>query len=80
VVASQAAVAGLDKDGQQAVLVREDVEEQAQAILQVLGDANLCSQMGVDGRKYVQTRHDWGLIAEKLTGYYRSGASKENQA
>ncbi|MBN1977014.1 MAG: glycosyltransferase [Anaerolineae bacterium] len=70
VVATPQAVSALDVvDGQHA-LVADGPVPFAAAVLRLLGDANLCKYLGDSGRCYVEQRHDWRGIVERLEETY----------
>jgi glycosyltransferase involved in cell wall biosynthesis len=54
------------------MLVAEGAQAQARAILQVLTNDLLKSQLASAGRAYVEAQHDWNKIAAQLEGIYRN--------
>ena len=71
VVASPQAVSALAAVPGRDILVGETAEQQANAILRLLGDANLRGQVGRNGRTYVESHHDWEKIVVQLEGVYQ---------
>ncbi len=50
--------------------VRFDEEAFAEAILQLLGDAGAAEAMGVRGRRYIESKRDYGVIADEVEAEY----------
>ena len=72
VVASPVAVSALDvTDGEQ-LLVAEDAEQGAAAILRLLADAPLRNRLSSAGRRYVEQHHDWDAVAGRLETIYEA--------
>ncbi len=70
VVATPQAVSALAvADGEQA-LVADGPEAFAAAVLRLLGDPALRTQLGQAGRRYVEQHHDWRSIVERLEEIY----------
>jgi sugar transferase (PEP-CTERM/EpsH1 system associated) len=71
VVSSRAAAEGLEARPGEDLLVADTPDEFARHVLHVLGDPELAARLAVAGRRYVETSHNWALIAEQLAGIYR---------
>lgn len=71
VVCTRAAAEGLEARPGEGLLVADTAEEFARYVLRVLGDPALAKRLGMAGRRYVEARHDWGAIAERLGEVYR---------
>ncbi len=70
-VATSAAVAGLDvKDGEH-LLVADQPAEFAQAVLRLLGDPALRAQIARAGRRYVEENHDIQKTTQRLIEIYQ---------
>lgn len=52
------------------VLVADTPEAFADRVLQLLGDAQLCRQLAMNARRYVEQEHDWRTIGSKLEEIY----------
>jgi glycosyltransferase involved in cell wall biosynthesis len=48
------------------ILIRDDPEQFADAVLQVISDPLLADNLRRDGRRLVEERYDWGLIFRQL--------------
>jgi glycosyltransferase involved in cell wall biosynthesis len=72
VVATGQAVAALEAVAGQDLLVAEDEEGFAQAILQLLDNGDMCRRLGAAGRQYVEQHHDWVCIGKCLEQVYLS--------
>ena len=73
VVGSPQAAAALNVVPGEEMLVAEGAEAQARALIQVMDDDLLRSQLASAGRIYVQALHDWNDIAERIEGIYLVG-------
>ncbi len=71
VAASSQAVSALGAVPGRDVLVADEPQEIAAAALQLLDDPPLNSQVGANGRAYVERHHDWNSIAAQLENIYR---------
>jgi len=66
------AISALDAaDGEQ-LLVAEDAEQGAAAILRLLADAPLRNRLSSAGRRYVEQHHDWDAVAGRLETIYEA--------
>jgi sugar transferase (PEP-CTERM/EpsH1 system associated) len=70
VVASQQAVSALDIRADEEVMVASNPDEFAEKMLELFDSAELRSEVGQAGRKYVERHHDWGTIAKQLSEIY----------
>lgn len=75
VVTSSDGCAGMGVRAGRELLVADAPEEQAAAILRVLDDPVLAAGLSRAGRAFVETRHDWDAVADRLDGYYRRVAA-----
>jgi len=71
VAASSQAASGLGAVPGRDVLVADEPQEIAAAALQLLEDPHLSTQIGANGRAYVERHHDWNSIAAQLEDIYR---------
>jgi glycosyltransferase involved in cell wall biosynthesis len=70
VITTPKAVAGLQINPGENILVAEDTMAFANAILKLLADSSFREQMRLAGRQYVETHHNWGDIASQLGNIY----------
>ncbi len=70
VVASPQAIAALPNPIRQALLVADDDEGSATAILSLLGDPGLQASLGARGRAYVSEHFDWLAVTAELESIY----------
>ncbi|MFN2264215.1 MAG: glycosyltransferase [Anaerolineales bacterium] len=70
VVASQQAVSALDIRADEEVMVASSPDEFAEKMLVLFDSAELRSEVGEAGRKYVERNHDWGTVAGQLSEIY----------
>lgn len=83
VVTTRTGVGGIPEanDGENVLIVEEDVRSMAEGILTVLGDERLAKKLGENGRKLVEDEYDWGnivnralpILEEKLSARGRLG-------
>ena len=71
VAASPQAVSALGAVPGRDILVANEPQEIAAAALQLLDNPPLNSQIGANGRAYVERHHDWNSIAAQLENIYR---------
>ena len=71
VAASSQAVSALGAVPGRDVHVADEPQEIAAAALQLLDDPHLNTQIGANGRAYVERHHDWNSITAKLENIYR---------
>jgi polysaccharide biosynthesis protein PslH len=72
VVATPAACTALRAVPGEHLLVGDDPDTLAAAVLRVLDDAALARRLGAAGRRYVESQHDWRTTAAELEAIYRS--------
>lgn len=77
VVATSKAVSALDILPGEDVLVADDVQQLARAVLQLLSSRDLQKKIGDAGRRYVEKHHSWKSIAEKLEAVYWEAVIKK---
>jgi glycosyltransferase involved in cell wall biosynthesis len=70
VVASPQAAAGLQAIPDQDLLVASEAEEFANAVLRLLSDKELRTDIGAHGRKYITVFHNWKQITRQLLPVY----------
>ena len=71
VVASPIAVSAITADAGRDLLVAGNPEEFARCILDLLGNPAKRSRIGLNGRQFVETNHDWVKLAASLESVYR---------
>lgn len=71
VVTTQKAVTGLRVTPDKDIVVAQDADSFASAILRLLNNPSLQQNIGKAGRQYVETYHHWGEVASQLTNIYR---------
>ncbi len=77
VVATSKAVSALDILLGEDVLVADDAQQLARAVLQLLSSRDLQKKIGDAGRRYVENHHSWKAIAEKLEAIYWEAVIKK---
>jgi len=70
VVASQQAVSALDIRADEEVMVASSPDEFAEKMLSLFDSAELRSEVGAAGRRYVERNHDWGTATRQLSDIY----------
>jgi glycosyltransferase involved in cell wall biosynthesis len=70
VVASTQAVAALDVQPDEEVLLADGGSQTAAALLRLLQDESLRARLGAGGRQYVCRNHNWAHIAQQLQVMY----------
>ncbi len=70
VITTPKAVAGLQVVPGENILVAQDADSFAEAILKLLASLPLQRQMGEAGRQYVEKYHHWGAVASQLSHLY----------
>ncbi len=83
VVATSKAVSALRTVPGQDLLVADEPQDLAEAILYLLGNEDRRNNIGRCGRNYVQQNHDWNVIAKQLVSIYEDifqGNHERNQA
>ncbi len=76
VVSTPQATTALQVQAGRDLLVASDPHSIAEAILSLLASEALRRQVGHAGRCYVETHHNWNLIAEKLETVYRQAIAE----
>ncbi len=71
VVATPLACSALEVQDGEHLLVADEPPALAQQVLRLLDDPFLWQKISKGGRKYVEEKHDWQVIAERLEGIYR---------
>jgi glycosyltransferase involved in cell wall biosynthesis len=74
VVATPCAVAALDVEHEQQLLIADAPEAFAGAIIRLLRNIGLRERLGQNGRAYVNAHHDWMDIAARLEAIYQETA------
>ncbi len=70
VVASPSAAAGLQAVAGQHLLIADQPQQFAAAVLRLLDDRDLWQSLSEQGVAYIRTYHDWQQIIDRLTGVY----------
>jgi len=70
VVTTPASAAALTAQNGRDLLVANDSQGLADAVLQIISDRDLADRLGKAGRHYVETHHDWDLSTRQLIGLY----------
>jgi glycosyltransferase involved in cell wall biosynthesis len=70
VVCTSLAVSAIQANAGTDLLVADQPEAFADAVLSLLENAAKRRQVAASGRSYVETNHDWGQIAERLLSIY----------
>lgn len=70
VVAHSRAASGIDATPGRELLVADDAEGFAAAIVRLLEDEGLRDELAKNGRNLVESRYDWRMIAPKLADVY----------
>jgi glycosyltransferase involved in cell wall biosynthesis len=71
VVSTSLGAEGIDAEPGRHLLLADDATSFAAAVSRVLGDAELASRLGREGRALVEARYSWGSAAQALEGLYR---------
>ncbi|HMN63293.1 MAG TPA: glycosyltransferase family 4 protein, partial [Anaerolinea sp.] len=69
VISTSIGAEGLEVEPGKNILLADQPEAFAQAVLDVLGDSELRNQLAQNGRKAVETRYDWEQINQGFHGY-----------
>jgi glycosyltransferase involved in cell wall biosynthesis len=80
VVATPPAVAALAARPDRDVLVAEQPDAFADAVLALLGSARRRREVGDAGRRYVEAHHSWDEAASRLERIYESAIAARRQA
>lgn len=76
VVASPHAISALKAEVGKDVIIAEDSSSFAESILGILEDEQMRSEIALAGRKFVESNHDWSVIATQLQDIYLSTREK----
>ncbi len=76
VISTPQAVSALQIQAGQEALVAETPADMAQAVVRLLSNQPLARQVGQAGRRYVETEHDWRVIAAKLETIYQAAIAE----
>lgn len=76
VISTPQAVSALQIQAGQEALVAETPVDMAQAVVTLLTNEQLSQRVGQAGRCYVETNHDWRVIATKLEIIYQAAISE----
>ena len=79
VVSTPAGCAALTTAKDQGILIAQDKEELAAAVLQVLSDPALARRLSVTGRRYVESHHSWEAGARRLVEVYERARPETNK-
>jgi glycosyltransferase involved in cell wall biosynthesis len=71
VITTSQTLAALQTTVEQDILSGDTPQAIAQAAIKLLTNADLCQKIGQGGRRYVETHHDWQVVAERLEAVYR---------
>jgi glycosyltransferase involved in cell wall biosynthesis len=74
VVSTRIGVEGIDAHAEEHLLVADDPEEFAQAVIRVLQDRGLAARLASAGRTLVETRYDWRTALNGLDQVYAQSA------
>jgi sugar transferase (PEP-CTERM/EpsH1 system associated) len=71
VISTPQAVSALQVQPERDALVADTPQAITQAVMTMLTDDALRERIGQAGRRYVETHHDWHVVAERLENVYR---------
>lgn len=66
VVSTSVGCEGLDVENNKHLLIRDNPEEFAEAVVQLLGDGDRRINLGENGRRLVEERYDWNVVFGRL--------------
>ncbi len=78
VVSTPQAVSALEAMPGRDVLVAQEPAKFAEAVLRLLGDPQCQREVGLAGRHYVETHHQWDNVATRLEGVYNEVISAKS--
>ncbi len=78
VVATRDACQGLDVEAGRDLLVAEEAQEFAAAVIRILGDRNLRQSLGRQGRLFVEQRFDWSRSGSQQLEIYEELTRKQH--
>jgi sugar transferase (PEP-CTERM/EpsH1 system associated) len=79
VVSTPQAITALQARPGQDLLVADIPQAIAEIVVALLSDGALRDRIGQAGRHYVETHHNWNVVAEKLESVYREAIAEANQ-
>ncbi|HID52616.1 MAG TPA: glycosyltransferase, partial [Anaerolineae bacterium] len=79
VITTPRAVSALQAVPGEDVLVADNAADFASAILDVLGNPAKQEMLGSNGRRYVETTHQWAAIANQLETIYQETINTHSQ-
>jgi sugar transferase (PEP-CTERM/EpsH1 system associated) len=79
VVTSPMAVSSLTAKVGRDLLTAQDPEDFAYAVLSLLDNPARCQSLGINGRQYVETHHNWENIAARLELVYQDAIHQKRQ-
>ena len=74
VTAPQTSTALLAREGEH-FLIGESADGFAAQVVRLLNDRDLAARIGVAGRRYVETHHDWNHLTARLEEIYRQAVT-----
>jgi sugar transferase (PEP-CTERM/EpsH1 system associated) len=80
VISTPQAVSALQVQAERDVWVADTPQSLSQAVVTMLTDNTLREGIGQAGRHYVETHHDWNVVAEKLESVYREVVAEAKRA
>lgn len=69
VVATTHASIGLDVQDNREMLIGSSTEDYANKVINALENASLRQTLSVNGRKFIEEKHDWEVIGKQLEGF-----------
>jgi glycosyltransferase involved in cell wall biosynthesis len=78
VISTSAAVAALDVQPGQDLLVADDPARFSENVLSLLNDGERQRKIGAAGRRYVEQHHDWDHIAARLEEVYLTAIDRKH--
>lgn len=71
IVVSPQAISGLQAEAKDSVMIAQDTEAFADAILHLFQDTACRSRLSLQGRRYVEQHHSWQRIVDKVEAIYQ---------
>ena len=68
---------GIDVQHNQHLLIADDAEAFALAVVQLMSDAELCHRLGKAGRELAVAQYSWVSIVEHLEQFYSDALNKK---
>ena len=72
IVSTSFGVAGLNIAGNESIIIRDDDQEFAEAVVNILENIELTKKQGEDGRNLVEEQYSWDMLGKKLNDYLLS--------